>query len=205
VASPILGYASTINDGLWWSLVLFKWCLGKVFYCWVESRDLFRFISMFFSRIFKSSSFFGRKFGFPKSRDELGSSYSVTNILSDVPTEWNMPCDLSPATPGTLVMIHELSISLLNDPPIKMLLYYWKYEKNTIMYVYGKITFLRMSFVNPILSFLSHTDSNLTVYSLSTRYSDGLLQRSVMKKIVRKTSFGTNDSEVDSMQDWNKK
>ena len=105
MASPILGYASTINDGLWWSLVLFKWCLGKVFYCWVESRDLFRFISMFFSRIFKSSSFFGRKFGFPKSRDELKSSYSVTNILSDVPTEWNMPCDLSPATPGTLVIM----------------------------------------------------------------------------------------------------
>ena len=103
-ASPILGYASTINDGLWRSLVLFKWCLGKVFYCWVGSRDLFRFISMFFSRIFNSLSFFGRKFGFPKSRDELGSSYSVTNILSDVPTEWNMPCDLSPATPGTLVI-----------------------------------------------------------------------------------------------------
>ena len=51
VASPILGYASTINDGLWRSLVLFKWCLGKVFYCWVGSRDLFRFISMFF-RVF---------------------------------------------------------------------------------------------------------------------------------------------------------
>ena len=69
------------------------------------------------------------------------------------------------------------------------------------MYVYGKITFLRMSFVNPILSFLSHTDSNLTVYSLSTRYSDGLLQRSVMKKIVRKTFFGINDPEVELMQD----
>ena len=106
VASPILGYASTINDGLWRSLVLFKWCLGKVFYCWVGSRDLFRFISMFFSRIFNSLSFFGRKFGFPKSRDELGSSYSATNILSEVPTECNMPRDLTPATPGTLIIAY---------------------------------------------------------------------------------------------------
>ena len=54
------------------------------------------------------------------------------------------------------------------------------------MYVHGKITFLRITFVNPILSSLSHTDINLTVYSLSTESSKRLLQRFVMEEIVRK-------------------
>ena len=70
--------------------------------------------------------------------------------------------------------------------PIKVLLYYWKYEKNTKMYVHGKISFLRITFVNPILSLLSHTDRNLTVYSLSTWASKELLRRSAVRNIVRK-------------------
>ena len=60
-----------------------------------------------FSRIFKLLSFFGRKFGFPKSRDELRSSYSVPNILSEVPTECYMPRDLTPPTPVSSIIGYE--------------------------------------------------------------------------------------------------